>query len=143
MDMPHLRLEYRREVGMIVADCERPAQSETEQDYTPGKVRFWLINWAELQELAMPTAPAMQYPGPEVHGSTPADRTRYCDIMVDLERVAVRLPRWSVEAQVVEWSMKGRDLVTIAEKLGLSVGATNKAFGEATEAMARWLGWRG
>jgi hypothetical protein len=127
-----------------VVDAEpRPVRCEPEVDYTPRKVRFWLCNWAELQELAMPTAPAMQYPAPEVHGSMPADRMRYLDIMVDLERVSIRLPRWSLEAQVIEWSMNGRDLVVIAEGLRVSVGAANQAFGDATEAMARWLGWRG
>ncbi len=119
------------------------AQREGETYYTPERIGYWLEHWQELRELSIRTPgailPASSPSAPR--GSRRSDPLRYCDIMADIERAALGLPRWSLEFQVVEWSMRDYDLAEIAGGLHVSYGAAYRALGDASEAMARRLGW--
>ena len=118
----------------------RPAETY----YTPGRVRHHLEHWGELLELAAPTAPGVRYDkvGTIPDGMRLSDPTRWTDVVADIEREWAHLPGpWSVEFLVVEWLMRGEDLVSIARGLRIHLAAADRALWDASEFIARRLGW--
>lgn len=114
--------------------------------YSPGRVRYWLEHWSDLQELAIPTVGAIRYDrlAATPDGMRPFGGMHYTEIVVDLERAwALMGHRWSLEWQVVEWHMRGECLASIAGHLRVGMNDADGAMGQACEAMARRLGWSG
>ena len=96
--------------------------------------------------LAAPTAPAIRYDRPSIsvpEGMKPRDGQHYSDVRTDLERAWGLLGhRWSLPFQVVEWTMDGYELATIADLMRVPRRAAAGAYCEACRAMADRLGWR-
>jgi hypothetical protein len=113
--------------------------------YTPGRVAYWLESWRSLQELALPTAPAITYDRvsqvPE--GMRLSDPTKYTDVLVDLERAWINLGHRHGElVTVTEYAMQGRHMREIEDSLRIRHGLGEELFRRACERMAEHLGWR-
>ena len=137
-------------VGVLEVTEEQAAysvQRDPETYYTPGRVGYWLCHWRSLLELAVPTAGAIRYGRPSIcvpEGMRPSDPMRYVHVRADIERAWGLLGhRWSLPFQMVEWTMAGYELVTIADMLRVTRRGAAIAFEDACEAMAERLGWRG
>ena len=128
------------------ATYDVPAGMDAETFYSPGKVRSILEQWPDYLEYARPTQNGIRYDG-NLSQPTPGrklgDCTRYVDIMCDIERAWSKLHRWSIEFQVVEWTMQGYELAEIARRLRVPFGDAMRAFDKACLLIARQLGWRG
>ena len=114
--------------------------------YSPARVRYWLEHWRELLELAAPTAPAIRYDkiGTMPDGMRLSDPTRWTDVAADIEREWAHLHGpWSAEFLVVEWLMRGEDLVSFARGLRIQLAVADRALWDASEFIARRLGWEG
>jgi hypothetical protein len=113
-----------------------------EQFYTPGKVRGWLEKWDMLKTLARGSCPGIGY-DEIAFGGTYANSNPgyYAEIVADIERAVVTLHRWSLEYQMVEWSMRGYSLPTIAQGLRVSYTAADEAMHQSALAIAFRLGW--
>lgn len=115
---------------------------ELETYYTPRRVGYWLCHWRELCELAVPTAGAIRYDRPSIslpEGIKPRDGMHFADIQVDIERAYSRLHPWSLEHQMAEWTMKGYEIETIADILGVPRDTAWTAFIDARRSIARIL----
>ena len=138
----------RRKVTAMVEAQERAAEAGQESCwYNPGRVLYWLSHWQELRELAVPTTPAIRYD--KLAAQVPGGYRRpgsfkYAETMVDIERAWRKVAGWWVLARLMgEWCMAGWDLVSMADRLRVSVKEADRALGDICEAVALELGWRG
>lgn len=123
----------------------QPCGVDAETWYSPGRVAGYLERWAELRELACPTAQAVRYDGnlsQHTPGRKPPDATRYVEIMADIERAWCQLPIWSIEWNAVKCLMDGHPLREMEVCYRLRHGTAYEAFRTATRTMAEYLGWR-
>lgn len=113
--------------------------------YSPSRIDGWLSRWAELRELAYPSAPAVRYDA-RLFQPTPGrklgDCTRYVDIMADIERAWAALTIWSIEWNTVKTLMDGYPLRQMAMTYRLHADTVYDAYHRATKRMAERLGWR-
>lgn len=133
---------------MVGAEEKQASQVQPEEDYTPGKVAHYLSIWPELLEEADPGVRSTSRFSWEPDGSGVIDAAHAIVIMVDLERAWLKLHHWSLEYQMVEWSMKRplqiehKDyMVMVAKSLRVSLGMADDAFSGACRKMAENLGW--
>jgi hypothetical protein len=133
---------------LIVVNCERPALNET--DYSPGKVAYYIARWPELLEEAIVTPRSSSQFSAEPGSSGNVNPFHAAIVVVDIERAWIQLGRWSLEFQMVEWSMKrplstrhNNYLVSVADSLRVSLHDANNAYHRACRQMAETLGWRG
>lgn len=103
-------------------------------------------HWRELQELAVPTTPAIRYDKLSANvpnGYRRAASMKYAETMADIEMAWRRVAGWWFLAlQMGEWCMQGLDLVSMADRLRVSVRAADEALEDICEAIAIELGWR-
>lgn len=131
---------------MTLTELVRPELEET--FYNPGKVAYWLEHWADLTELAVPTAGTIRYLASEScdrHGfDNSCDPLHYLHIQTDIERawVMLRSGRWSIEVVVTEYVMRGYGLRDIEYQLRIQHGVAEPAFKRACRQMAEYLGWQ-
>ncbi len=137
---------------MTAVHQEKPRETTEPCWYTPSRVGWWIEHWRLLQELALPTCPAITYDrlSQMPRGLRPADRGAFTDILVDLERARARLKNPS-GAQIVadamateplDWDPRLDYLRVVADGLGVRLYDAELAWDEACELVAGWLGWK-
>lgn len=120
--------------------------------YTPGRVGWWVEHWRLLQELALPTCPAITYDRVSAApiGMRLTDRTRYADILADLQLARLHLKWYSgplmvadaMTTEPLDWNPTHDYLEIVADGLGVSLYDAQHAWDEAREIMAGYLGWK-
>ncbi len=132
----------------MVEEKVREAQDQAESCYySLGCVAHWLEHWRELQELALPTTPGIQYDRVSMsvpRGYRKPSQHHYAEVVADLDLACQWVSGWWwLARQMIEWIRAGCDLITVADRLRVEWSVAEKAWDDVCEVIAIDLGWKG